>query len=229
MALVISVNIFYFSRELLYKQLFAQVQLEPEIEPASIVQTIPSYPLLQSEMEILPDHIKNIVLKNQSFQQLQSDNPKTNEAVPSITPSEELFITSIQQAESLVDKKIQELQSKRSLRKADIVQTQQEIKEEVAKTLPEVPVTQWESWTPLTLHQKLLNLELYCEKCAKTVQLQQTTYEIEKSADHYEIVSVHDKDGEQHTTTAKVTLDTFEILAKPVVTIDPKQPKEVEA
>lgn len=243
-AFVLSLNILYFTRELLYKKLFRQeTQSLPESHMVVSEEQPPEQPfmttsfsLLKSESDYLPNNIKEKLFFRQ--QQLEIAVPVVQQATAteehpvaiadlSPPPTEGIFITAIQQAESLIVKKIQELQAKQVLRKEDIEEQEQEIKEEVAKSLPEVPAEQWETWTPLVLQDKVKRLAIYCEKCVKTIELQHTRYEITKTPDHYVITAVHNQAGEQHTLHANATLDTFEILAKPVVTID--QPKKVEA
>lgn len=237
-AFVLSLNILYFTRELLYKQLFGQeTQSEPDKfmvveQPAEQPLVSTSFPFLKSESDYLPTNIKEKLSLRQQPIDLATPTVQQTLREPAVvdlspSPTEGVFITAIQQAESLIDKKIHELQAKQVLKKDDIEVQEQELKEEVAKRLPEVPAEQWETWTPLVLQDKVKKLEIYCEKCHQTLELQQTLYEITKTPDHYAITAVHDSQGEQHTVSARATLDTFEILAKPVVTID--QPKEVEA
>lgn len=217
LAFVLVLNILYFSRIILYKKLFSIITLEPQQ-----ANSISQIPIVQTESDILPENIKNVLIKKTIKQNFSPYFLKDD-------PKEDLLIRAFQKAEVMIDQKIKELQSKKPVKKSDVINTQDEIKLEIVKKLPEVPVTEekWIFWSPLTLHDKIMTLEIYCEKCEHPIKVKETNYEIEKQSDHYKITSVHNRNSENHTNIAKVTLDTFEILSKPVLQID--QAKEVEA
>lgn len=212
-AFVLSINILYFSREIFYDKLFP-------ISTSNDTSNLKSnpFPLLQSESDNLPENIKKILLAS------------TFQADSTIVDSKNnVLISAIQKAESLIDDKIKQLQSKRIVTKKEIISFQNDIKSELVKELPEIQRVEddWIDWSPLVLHNKINQLEIYCEKCENNFQVQDTIYEITKEPDHFKITAVHQSEDEQHINTIKITPESFEILSKPILEI--KQSKEVEA
>ena len=217
-------NIFYFSRELLYKQLFSEAMIVNSETPVSVNQEpISSFPLLKNESDNLPENIKKL------FEEKRSTNYLNPSDLSLASDQGESFLKAIQKAEKLIDDQIKLLQSRQILKKSEIDKVQEEIKDELARTLPEVPKEEeeWINWSPLKVQDKLLSLEIYCEICGKTISLKDSAYEIVKKEGHFLITSNHGIQNNQHSTIAKVTLDTFEILSKPTVTNN--QTLEVEA
>ena len=213
---IIILNIFYFFRELLFMKLFG----------TSVVQFIThenteQMPLLKNESDILPDNIKQM-LKNTVQPTVATLIPHEN------TVTEDPFITAILKAEKLVDKKIKELQERKPILHSEKSSIEKNlISESVEKAIKTEPKREsWDQWIPLPSHEKLLALQIYCEKCEKLVQLQETKYDITKGASCYELKTTHQLETEKHTNSVKITLDTFEILSKPTLLISQLQEAE---
>lgn len=216
-AFILTLNVFYFLIELFHDKLFPKTKIYKPLKPVP-----ESFPLLHSESDILPENIKKI-LKINNIEQVSISEEKTVDA------DSYILITAIQKAESLVDEKIKQLQSRLILKKSELIKVQDEIKDELAKSLPNVQNLDenWIEWSPLALHDKINHLEVYCEKCGRVFLIQDTIYEIKKEPDHFKVTASHQQDKEQHINSIKVTLESFEILSKPVLEI--QQSKEVEA
>lgn len=217
---IITINVLYFSREILYSLLFesnktAEV-FQEEVEQLAI---------LEEELEILPDNIK---------QKLQMPTKKTQVAILNTniietSPQEELFITAIQKAELLINKRITELESRR---KTPFVKKKQITLESSNNpsqynSKKEEKIDQWDTWVPLSLNDKFTNLSIYCDKCDTLLQLQDLSYEVTKEPNYFQLFTKHQKENEIHTNNVKVTLDSFEILSKPTLTVSPIQEVEV--
>lgn len=220
LSFIVSINVLYFSRELLYSLLFElnikEDVIQGKVEPVAIVE---------EELEILPNNIKQKLQKHTKKSQvaiLDTGNSENN-------PKEELFITAIQKAELMINNKIDELESRKKTRIAKRKQitldnsgntSQNNIKKEEKINI-------WDTWVPLSLNDKFTNLSIYCDKCDTLLHLQDLSYEVTKEPTYFQLLTKHQKENEIHTNNVKVTLDSFEILSKPTLTISPIQ--EVEA
>ncbi len=220
LSFVITLNVFYFTREILFNKLFIEDEKNRNFETISEPLII-----LEPEAEVLPNNIKNIIQKNTSL----SIKTSNNELEESNNHSEQLFISAIQKAEILVTKKINEFESRRIRNSPKIEEVSLEIKSDTLKNDQGKKVKQdyWDTWVPLALNDKFTTLAIYCEKCDELKQLQNLSYEVKKEPSYYQILSSHQQDNELHKNNIKVTLDSFEILSKPTLTVS--QIQEVEA
>jgi hypothetical protein len=262
---IITLNIFYFSREYFYSYLFIKngpsTLLSPEFIPQAvqIVKQISMIPISDQESSILPSNIKQLLLAKQKIipeekqtervDELQLTKPEiisdesvlvletSEEKIKSkvliqeqvLNDKEELLITALLKAEKIIDEKIQDLVKKRSIQKIEVKELQEVLKEPInveSRVLKE-KMESWVDWQPLSLHEKLVNQEIYCEKCKKSYIVQDMIYEITKDRDYYEVVTIHGEGSEKHTNITRMTNTTYEILSKPILIVKPVQ--EVEA
>ena len=218
----LTLNIFYFSRELLSTNLYIQ---EEQVESAMPLMS--KQKLFESEREILPENIKKILRTSLEVSYKEE----------SIGLQEQTFIDALQKAERLIEEKITLLQSKQTLKKSDVNEIQEELKEAVVNALPEIETATkeeiWENWNPLNINEKLLNQEIYCIKCKKLLKVKQMNYEIQTKNDYFEVVTTHEEQLEQHVNTTRITKESYEILSKPILTVRPLTemiiPQEIKA
>ena len=214
----LTLNVLYFTRELLQKELFDL----PEVLTTS-TESFLRPDLTDEESAILPANIQTL------FKQAYAKRPVISTSTQMHTISdpvaqEQLLITSMQRAEQLIEQKIAELRSKRSYKKDDVQEAQTELKQELVKELPvleQVPQTDWTTWNPLSFNEKLLDQSIFCVKCQTTNVVKTMDYNITTEQDYYEVVTTHEHETEQHINTTRISKQKYEILSKPLLTVRP--------
>ena len=137
---------------------------------------------------------------------------------------EEKLLSEFQKAEELIEKKIQELQAKKHIKKEEIEQKQEEIKQELILEIPALETHEvWDTWKPALLDDKLLSQSIYCVKCQKLLAVKDMEYELLHTTDYYEIKTLHTTENEDHINHTRFTPATYEILSKPILTVQPKE------
>ena len=181
----------------------------------------------EQELAVLPKNIRQILPKTPAIEAASVNS----QDLQSFNKVEQQFITALQKAEQLVEGKIAQLRKKPTIRKTEVMKFQYEIKEEVVKELPQVTKeNSWDTWTPPVINDKLLTQGIYCVKCQKILLVLDMQYEISKEESYYEVQTIHITDSEEHKNTTRITTDTFEILSKPILTVEEhKNAKKVEA
>ena len=221
-AVVLTINLFYFSRELLYNKLFGIKRIEP-------LQAFTHRPMITNESKNLPANIQEII--KQKYDEVPLS--EYDESATMMNETEDLFISAIRKAEKMITEKVELLRKQKVLKKGEVEQIQEEIKEEMIKTLPDVPTLkeeiEWINWRPEILNEQLLNQEIFCDKCQRTFTVKDMKYEVQKETNYYEVVTKHESTGEEHKSTTRMTFDTYEILSRPILTITPIISKEVPA
>ena len=233
-AFILTLNIFYFSREAFFRQLFAKKET---LMHTKIKTSASNEFFSEKESEILPSFIKekfksmnlekNIIKENISI----IKDPEIPKPVFYHTQNtDDKFIQALQTAEKLVDQKIDILKEKYTFRNQKEKQNKNEGKIlQKLKTLPDKFEQKhlWGEWLPSGANEKLTSQGVWCEKCGKTYIIQETAFEVNKRESYLEVKSRHEVGYEKHTNTAKMTLESFEILSKPILTIE--KTTEVEA
>ena len=233
-AFILTLNIFYFSREAFFRQLFTKKET---MIHAKIETSDPHEFFSEKESEILPSFIKeknkNMCLEKSTDKENISiiKDPEIPKPVSYYTQNtDERFIEALQTAEKLVDQKIDILKEKYTFRNQKEKQNKNEVKIlQNLNTLPDKFEQKhfWGEWLPSGVNEKLTLQGVWCEKCSKAYIILETAFEVNKRESYLEVISRHEVGSEKHTNTAKMTLESFEILSKPILTIE--KTKEVEA
>lgn len=201
----ITLNVLYFTKEVFNSELIVTKDSELLSQNQENDNS-----LFLFEKEDLPKNIQ-IALYQASSQEQQS--------------SEQVLVDALQKAESLIEEKINLLKAKSTFKKIEIDKVRENIKEELSTTVvanienQSIQKIEWDNWTPLQVNNQLLNQEIYCQKCSKMYKITEMDYEIQKMPSYYEVITVHAIESEKHTNNVHLTLDSYEILSKPILTV----------
>ena len=237
LAFLITLNIFYFSWKLLLYYLSPETTTNNKNVNITINQ---SEIIPQHEQEFLPFSIKQLFLKTtvqpistNNVQTIQMNTQRTTDT-EKLTQSEEILLTAMQKAERMIEEKINELKSKKTIKKDEVIEEQKMLKEKIIKELPNVPALQedevWIQWVPDIIDEHILNQAIYCEKCQKAYLAKEMIYEVQNKENYYELKTIHSITNENHVNTTRIAPEKYEILSKPILTIEAHESlQEVEA
>lgn len=212
---ILTLNIFYFTREALFNYLFKikDINLPISEENSNILARIPV-----KESKVLPKNIKNIIKASSTIS--TSSKQQTEENTSSL--NEEILIKALKKAETLVDQKIDLLRSKQPIvehtKHSELKNSSKKEKLPSLKEKEAVKV-QWETWGPSFENERIITQGIYCEKCKKLYSIQETDFKITKHQSYFEVVSTHEMGSERHTNTARMANESYEILSKPILTV----------